>query len=129
MCIERARNHFVGGLRDAIARSLRHQAECRVRHRGRFFQRATDRVNGIEANDLLNEFVDETIINFEDANLETKYPDFRNLLKEYRDGILLFDLTDQKVWSKAVKDTAGLKVYYEKNKNNFLWDERADVTM
>ncbi|MES2762197.1 MAG: peptidylprolyl isomerase [Bacteroidota bacterium] len=74
-------------------------------------------------------FVDETIINYEDANLESKYPEFRNLLKEYRDGILLFDLTDQKVWSKAVKDTAGLKEYYEKNKNNFLWDERADVTM
>ena len=75
------------------------------------------------------EFVDETIINYEDSQLETKYPDFRNLLKEYRDGILLFDLTDQKVWSKAVKDTSGLKEYYSKNKNNFLWDERADVTM
>ncbi|MBI3519368.1 MAG: peptidylprolyl isomerase [Bacteroidetes bacterium] len=73
-------------------------------------------------------FVDETIINFEDANLEAKYPEFRNLLKEYRDGILLFDLTDQKVWSKAVKDTAGLKEFYEKNKNNYLWDERAEVT-
>jgi len=75
------------------------------------------------------DFVDETIINFEDSNLESKYPEFRNLLKEYRDGILLFDLTDQKVWSKAVKDTTGLKEYYSKNKNNFLWDERADVTM
>ncbi|MBL7936797.1 MAG: peptidylprolyl isomerase [Bacteroidia bacterium] len=74
------------------------------------------------------EFVDETVINYEDSKLESKYPDFRNLLKEYRDGILLFDLTDQKVWSKAVKDTAGLKVFYEKNKNNYLWDERAEVT-
>lgn len=73
-------------------------------------------------------FVDETIINYEDENLEAKYPDFKNLLKEYRDGILLFDLTDQKVWSKAVKDTAGLKAFYEKNKNNYLWDERAEVT-
>jgi peptidyl-prolyl cis-trans isomerase SurA len=74
------------------------------------------------------EFVDETIINYEDGNLENKYPEFRNLLKEYRDGILLFDLTDQKVWSKAVKDTAGLRAFYEKNKNNYLWDERAEVT-
>ncbi|MGZ4038765.1 MAG: peptidylprolyl isomerase, partial [Bacteroidia bacterium] len=46
----------------------------------------------------------------------------------YRDGILLFDLTDQKVWSKAVKDTAGLRAFYEKNKNNYLWGERAEVT-
>jgi peptidyl-prolyl cis-trans isomerase SurA len=75
-----------------------------------------------------NAFVDEAVINYEDANLEAKYPEFKNLLKEYRDGILLFDLTDQKVWSKAVKDTAGLKAFYEKNKNNYLWDERAETT-
>lgn len=74
------------------------------------------------------DFVDEKVIAYEDENLERKYPEFRNLLKEYRDGILLFDLTDQKVWSKAVKDTAGLKTFYEKNKNNYLWDERAEVT-
>lgn len=74
------------------------------------------------------DFVNESVITYEDAHLESKYPEFRNLLKEYRDGILLFDLTDQKVWSKAVKDTAGLKAFYETNKNNYLWDERADVT-
>jgi len=74
-------------------------------------------------------FVDEKIINFEDANLETKYVDFKNLMKEYRDGILLFDLTDQKVWSKAVRDTLGLKSFYENNKNNYLWEERAEATI
>ncbi len=73
-------------------------------------------------------WVDESVVNYEDTQLEKKYVDFRNLLREYRDGILLFDLTDQKVWSKAVKDSTGLKEYYEKNKNNFMWDERADVT-
>jgi peptidyl-prolyl cis-trans isomerase SurA len=73
-------------------------------------------------------WLEESIVNYEDTQLEKKYPDFRNLLREYRDGILLFDLTDQKVWSKAVKDTSGLKEYYEKNKTNFMWDERADVT-
>lgn len=74
------------------------------------------------------DFVDETIINYEDALLEVKYPEYKNLLKEYRDGILLFDLTDKEVWSKAVKDTAGLTLFYNKYKNNYLWDERAEVT-
>ncbi len=73
-------------------------------------------------------WVEESIVNFEDTQLEKKYVDFRNLLREYRDGILLFDLTDQKVWSKAVKDTSGLKEFYEKNKNSYLWGERAEVT-
>jgi peptidyl-prolyl cis-trans isomerase SurA len=73
-------------------------------------------------------FVEEALIAYEESQLEKKYPEYRNLMQEYRDGILLFDLTDRKVWSKAVKDSAGLQAFYEKNKNNYLWEERADVT-
>lgn len=73
-------------------------------------------------------WVNEKVVAFEDSQLENKYVDFANLYREYRDGILLFDLTDQKVWSRAVKDTAGLREYYEKNKTKYLWEERADVT-
>lgn len=78
---------------------------------------------------IYEKWVEEMVVQYEDSQLETKNSDFRNLLREYRDGILLFDLTDQKVWSKAVKDTAGLRAFYEKNKNNYLWGERADVTI
>jgi peptidyl-prolyl cis-trans isomerase SurA len=74
-------------------------------------------------------WVEEEIVAFEDAQLEKKYTDFRNLVREYREGILLFDLTDQKVWSKAVRDTSGLKKYYEDHKTSYMWDERADVTI
>lgn len=77
---------------------------------------------------LYYQWVDETMIAFEDSQLENKHLEFKNLLKEYRDGILLFDLTDQKVWSKAVKDTTGLKDFYAKNKNNYMWGERAEIT-
>lgn len=74
-------------------------------------------------------FVDEKVIEFEDARLEEKYPEFRALVKEYRDGILLFELTDQMVWSKAIKDTTGLKKFYEANKENYMWDKRIKATM
>ncbi|MGZ3921860.1 MAG: peptidylprolyl isomerase, partial [Bacteroidia bacterium] len=90
------------------------------------FRSPTDAVE--LAKGMYKSWAEQCVVNYEDALLEQKYPDFKNLLREYRDGILLFDLTDQKVWSKAVKDTSGLKAFYEKNKNNYLWGERADVT-
>jgi peptidyl-prolyl cis-trans isomerase SurA len=71
----------------------------------------------------------EQTMNYEEARLDDKYPDFRNLMKEYRDGILLFDLTDRMVWTKAVKDSSGLQEFYEKNKNNYMWGERCDATL
>ncbi|MGE5424257.1 MAG: peptidylprolyl isomerase [Syntrophothermus sp.] len=78
-------------------------------------------------NKLYKELVNNKLIATEDFNLERKYPDFRNLMQEYHDGILLFDLTDEKVWSKAVKDTTGLKEFYEKNKTNYMWDSRLET--
>jgi peptidyl-prolyl cis-trans isomerase SurA len=76
---------------------------------------------------LYRTFVDKSVIDFEDALLEQKHADFRNLMNEYRDGILLFELTDKKVWSKAVKDTSGLEAFYTSNKNNYMWGERAEA--
>ena len=58
--------------------------------------------------------------------LEAKHDDFRLLMEEYHDGILLFELTDEKVWSKAVKDTAGLEAYAA-HVGDFMWGMRAEV--
>ncbi|NNC83002.1 MAG: peptidylprolyl isomerase [Flavobacteriales bacterium] len=74
-------------------------------------------------------FKQKSLIDYEDSKLEQKYPDFRALMKEYRDGILLFELTDQKVWTKAVRDTTGLKQYYEDHKEDFMYDERVEGTI
>lgn len=78
-------------------------------------------------NGLYNQYVDESLLAYEESKLPAKYPEYKALLKEYRDGILLFDLTDDKVWSKAVKDTAGLKAFHEKNKEKFMWGKRLDA--
>lgn len=80
-------------------------------------------------NTLYKQFVDEMCIGMRESNLEKEYPDFRMLMEEYRDGILLFNLTDQKVWTKAIKDTAGAKEFHEKNKEKFMWEERLDASI
>ncbi len=76
-----------------------------------------------------NKFVDEVILKLEDSRLEIKYPDFRYLMQEYHDGILLFDLTDRMVWSKAVKDTVGLQSYYDTNKEGYKWTKRLEASI
>ncbi len=81
------------------------------------------------ANALYSEFVNESCLAYEESKLDSLYPDFRNLMQEYRDGILLFELTDKKVWSKAVKDTVGLKEFYETNKKNYMWGDRLEATI
>jgi len=67
------------------------------------------------------------IMDYEKSQLERKHPEYKSLLKEYRDGILLFEITDQKVWSKGVKDTVGLKSFYESHKSEYMWSNRTDA--
>lgn len=75
-------------------------------------------------NFFYNSWVEEVCFNKEESMLPVKNQEYLRLLKEYRDGIILFDLTDQKVWSKAVNDTAGLEAYYQENKQNWMWGTR-----
>ncbi|MBN1989644.1 MAG: peptidylprolyl isomerase [Bacteroidales bacterium] len=70
------------------------------------------------------EWVSRTILTFEDANLESKYPDFKALVQEYHDGILLFDITDREVWSKATTDTLGLEQYFNRHSSKYTWGKR-----
>ena len=45
--------------------------------------------------------------------------DYRNLLNEYRDGMLLFEVSDRKVWSKAKKDREGLENFFKANRDRY----------
>jgi peptidyl-prolyl cis-trans isomerase SurA len=80
-------------------------------------------------NEKFGQYIEDMTLNFEDSKLESKYPEFKSLMKEYRDGIMLFELTDKKVWSKAIQDTTGLKEFYELNKNKYMWDQRLDASI
>lgn len=92
----------------------------------------TPRKNGkIDAivRDYYNSYSEKMNFAYEEDRLEEKYLDFKYLMQEYRDGILLFELTDKMVWNKSVEDTVGLKDFYEKNKTKYMWKKRADVAI
>jgi peptidyl-prolyl cis-trans isomerase SurA len=65
---------------------------------------------------------DSALLVFAESKLEEKYPEFRMLMQEYNDGILMFDISTKEVWEKASEDTDGLKSFFEANKKNYTWD-------
>ena len=87
-------------------------------------------VNGQSAESLLRDalaqFGSDAVIDYEDARLEGKHNDFRLLMEEYHDGILLFELTDRKVWSRAVKDSSGLQAFWDEHQAEYQWKTRID---
>ena len=72
-------------------------------------------------------WVKESVLNYEESKLVTKYPAYKALVSEYHDGILLYEVMSDKVWNKAMKDTTGLAAYYDANKNNYQWGKRVDA--
>ena len=74
-------------------------------------------------NDKLSDYIDSQILKYEDSQLESKYADFRNLMNEYRDGMLLFEISNREVWDKAAKDEDGLAKYFNENKKAYAWDK------
>lgn len=71
---------------------------------------------------LYDKFVNEEILRFEDSQLEQKYPEFKQLLQEYHDGILLFNISNDVIWSKSSNDTIGLERYFAQNAQKYKWD-------
>lgn len=73
---------------------------------------------------LYKEFTQTIITEYEEKNLDEKYPEYRYLRNEYREGILLFKLMEDSVWNKAASDSAGLRKFYIDNKQNYRWASR-----
>ena len=84
---------------------------------------------GNDIDEMYLSFVNEELLAYEESQLETKYPEYKALLQEYREGILLFDLTNTKVWTKAVEDTVGLQNFFTANNSNYRWENRVDASV
>lgn len=73
--------------------------------------------------DNLAAYYNGILVDAEELSLEKTEPDYRNLLKEYVDGSLLYEVSVRKVWDKAAKDTEGLRNFFERNRANYKWAE------
>jgi peptidyl-prolyl cis-trans isomerase SurA len=75
------------------------------------------------------DFQESRILSYHEDNLEFENEDFAQILKEYRDGLLLFDLMEKEVWNAATQDSIGIRNYYESNKSDYKWKDRVDVML
>ena len=85
--------------------------------------------------DMYNDFVDSKVLDYADKHLEMDNEDFRNLINDYRHGLMIFSYNDRVVWSKALQDTVGFEQFYQEasRKHNYndtndavyFWNERA----
>ena len=99
---------------------LRRNASKRIRMEG-----VTDVPTA--AKTLYDQFVlDQTFV-FAEQRLDKDNPAFYNLMREYQEGILLFEATKQNVWDKAGQDTTGLKAFFAQHRDNYRWQERAVI--
>ena len=76
---------------------------------------------------IYEQFVDDQLNTYYDNNLENKFAEFRDVMEEYRDGLLLFDLMEKEIWEKSKNDTIGLENFYKNHKLNYQWKNRIDA--
>ncbi len=82
---------------------------------------------GEAARSLFDTWVEQQVQAYAEEQLEVKFPDFRALMREYREGILLFEATKLEVWDKAGTDTTGLEAYFTAHRDQYQYAPRARV--
>ncbi|WP_052597666.1 peptidylprolyl isomerase [Aureispira sp. CCB-QB1] len=108
-----------GTVREFMSIAQRAHSE-RMNEQPRTIEAAVDRI--------IKKLATQKCLAYEETQLDKRYPEFKALMREYEEGILLFEVKKQLVWDKASSDEDGLKKFYEENKENYKWKQRANVT-
>lgn len=87
------------------------------------YKRISKRNRSRALHSLMEVYADKIVLDYEDSKLEQKHPDFALLAREYRDGILLFNISNKEVWEKASEDEEGMAAYFKKHKRDYRWDK------
>lgn len=98
---------------------------AQIRQRIRYEERPLAKT--IEA--LYRDFENTLVQEYYTDHLEYQYPEFAQVMMEYRDGLLLFDLMDQEIWKRAKTDSIGLESYYKQHQGNYQWNDRVNAIL
>ena len=71
-------------------------------------------------------FLEKSVFRYKEENLEKENKEFSYILNEYREGLLLFELMQDKIWEGAKNDSTGLQEFYNLNKQNYIWPDRIE---
>ena len=71
-------------------------------------------------------FLEQSVFQYKRDNLENENQEFANIINEYREGLLLFELMQDKIWDGAKNDSIGLQTFYNENKQNYVWPDRIE---
>ena len=76
---------------------------------------------------LYDGFAEDKILEAEEEKLQREHPEFKSLLTEYHEGILLFDIMEKEVWNKASEDSVGQRKFFEENKTKYQAGDRIEA--
>ncbi len=74
-------------------------------------------------------FLEQQLLNYQEENLENENEEYADIVTEYRDGLLLFELMENTIWNAGTTDTIAIKEYYKANKNKYISPERIDAVV
>ncbi|MHA4738742.1 peptidylprolyl isomerase [Dyadobacter sp. MSC1_007] len=76
-----------------------------------------------------SDFVTESLIDYEKEHLEENNPEFKALMNEIREGVLLSQMMEEQVWQRSLSDSTGQMSFYQRNKERYNYPERALATV
>lgn len=74
------------------------------------------------------DWIHETCTKYEEDRLGLSHPEYAHLLQEYREGMLLFEIMDKEVWSRSMTDSIGLQMFFDSQREQYMWGERRHYT-
>jgi peptidyl-prolyl cis-trans isomerase SurA len=74
-------------------------------------------------------FLNAILMQYQEAHLEEDNKDYANIVQEYRDGLLLFDLMETTIWNAARTDSIAVQDFYNAHKENYMWPDRVHAVV